>query len=45
MTVSTFGPVVLVGLSSALIGASRLEMTRHRTADINPSSDRRRRMR
>jgi len=42
---STFGPVVLVGLSVSLDRRSRLEMTRHRTADINPSSDRRRRMR
>jgi hypothetical protein len=45
MTVSTFGPVVLVSLTSGLIGASRLEMTRYRPADIKLSSDRRRRMR
>ncbi|MGO9876959.1 MAG: hypothetical protein ACLPVY_24550 [Acidimicrobiia bacterium] len=45
MTVSMFGPVVLVGLIPVSIGPTLLEMTRHRTADTNTRSDSRRRMR
>jgi hypothetical protein len=45
MTASTFGPVVLVGLTSGLIGPALLATTHHRTATTNTPNDRRRRMR
>jgi hypothetical protein len=45
MTASMLGPVVLVGLTSVLVGPTLFEMARHRTANLNTQSDSRRPMR
>ncbi len=45
MTISMFGPVVVLALTSVLIGPTVLDMTRFRTADTNTRSDSRPRMR